>query len=124
MPGAYRLSVSSAAHPKRYRVVSNLEMGTQDQELDLELRGSSLTGKVLGLPADFGDRTLKIGARLEGHDFPAAVHSVEMNADRTYRFDGLGPGTWILSTWPEARTPATVVLSEDVVESAFDLVFD
>ena len=124
-PGTYNVSASSAANEKRHRVATEHVIDEQDRELDLELPGSSLVGKVTGLPRDFAERprNLRVGGRLEGHDYPSAVYTVEVGADGSFRIDGLEPGTWVLSSFPLTIAPATVIVTDDA-ESVVELVLE
>jgi RNA polymerase sigma-70 factor (ECF subfamily) len=86
---------------------------TREVRIDLAQTGSSLRGHVLGLggPA-VADQTVRLvrggqpaharGAQAHvqvgGEVVPAASASVQVDAEGRFRFDGLEPGRWIVST--------------------------
>lgn len=98
-------------------------------EGDLVLAGARLSGSVRNGAThaliDGSSSHLLIGARPRGHDYPAAVRSVFVDAAGRYALDGLEPGTWIVTAHPLTISPGgstEVVVREGETFVALDLV--
>ncbi|MBK7875893.1 MAG: sigma-70 family RNA polymerase sigma factor [Planctomycetes bacterium] len=120
LPGAYRAEVRFEDDWDKLARFDDVVIGERGLVRDLVLPGSRLHGRVTtaagdALPGDMAE--LRVSARIEGHDYPAAFHSCTATSTGEFTLDGLPPGTYRLSTNPLELVPESDALRVTITDS-------
>ena len=103
-PGAWHVNADVLGAPSGGFDLGEIVLDGMPRESDLVVPGARLEGRLFRSDGELATCTIDshplVGVRPSGHDYPGAIRQLGAETDGTYRFDGLEPGTWVVTTWP------------------------
>ena len=112
LPTTYDIRLQGAGRVS-HQVRRTVEKGKPPQPLEAKLvRGASIAGKLSGFEEQ-RHTNVSLAIRLPGVGEAHANRSASVQRDRTYKFDGLPPGTYVVKA--QAHDRGRMIAAEQVV---------